>query len=280
MRWGAFTKFSLMAADSFQATANPSGAEISGSSLSGDPLLRALAERWRDMLQAPAASPAGIGFRPAREAMEMRRLYRQAAELGAPPDTIGRLWRSLCGDVLVARGLKAVCVAGGDIAQSLDGARGFFGFAPTLVPVVEVREALERAVDQQGVLACVPWPEHAGSGQWWPMLNEGRFRSLAIVAGWPSLPRSPTATPRMAVVGRIGMESSGEDDTLATAHDDQYRAERMLAEFDLKAEVVARARSLALIRINEFVSVDDRRIDLARREGLDGLRIVGVRPRP
>ena len=264
-----------MAADSFHAAAPTTGAEASG-----DPLLTALAERWRAMLQAPAASPAGIGFRPAREAAEMRRLYRQAGELGAPADAIARLWRSLCGDMLAARGLKAVYVAGGDIAQAIDGARGYFGFAPNLVPVVEVREALERAADQQGVVACVPWPEHAGSGQWWPMLNEGRFRSLSIVAGWPSLPGSPAVTPKMAVVGRIGMESSGSDDTLATAHDDQYQAERLLAEFDLKAEVVARARSQALIRINEFVSVDDRRIDIARREGLDGLRIVGVRPRP
>jgi hypothetical protein len=76
------------------------------------------------------------------------------------------------------------------------------------------------------------------------------------------------------------MESSGDDDTLATAHDDRYQAERTLSDLDFKAEVVARARSLALIRIKEFVSVDDRRIELARKAGLDGLRIVGVRPRP
>jgi hypothetical protein len=260
-----------MAADSFHATAD----------VSTDPLLSALAERWRDMLHAPAASPAGVGYRPARDAAEMRRLCRQASEIGGvSPDAIARIWRSLYGDLLVARGLKAVYVAGGDIAQSLEAARGYFGFGPNLVPVVEIREALERALDQQGVISCIPWPEHAGSGQWWPMLNEGKFRSLAIVAGWPSLPGSPSVSPKMAVIGRIGMESSGDDDTLATAHDDQYRAERMLADLDLKAEVVARARSLALIRIKEFVSVDDRRIDLARRAGLDGLRIVGVRPRP
>jgi len=76
------------------------------------------------------------------------------------------------------------------------------------------------------------------------------------------------------------MESSGDDDTLATAHDDQYSAEKLLQDVGLKAEVVGRARSLALIRISEFVAVDDRRIDLARRAGLDGLRVVGVRPRP
>lgn len=259
-----------MAADSFQATAD----------VASDPFLSALSERWRELQQAPAASPAGVGYRPAREAAEMRRLCRQASDVGAPPDAIARIWRSLCGDMMVARGLKGVYVAGGDIAQSIEAARGYFGFAPSIIPVVEIREALERALEQQGVVSCVPWPEHAGIGQWWPMLNEGRFRSLAIVAGWPSLPGSASVAPKMAVVGRIGMESSGDDDTLATAHDDRHMAERTLADLDLKAEVVARARSLALIRIKEFISVDDRRIDLARRAGLDGLRIVGVRPRP
>jgi hypothetical protein len=259
-----------MAADSFQASAD----------VSNDPFLSAISARWRELQQAPAASPAGIAYRPAREAAEMRRLCRQAVDAGAPPDTVARIWRSLCGDMMVARGLKAVYVAGGDIAQSIEAARGYFGFGPNIVPVVEVRDALERAIDQDGVISCVPWPEHAGSGQWWPMLNEGKFRSLAIVAGWPNLPGSPSVTPRMAVVGRIGMESSGDDDTLATAHDDRHQAERTLATLDLKAEVVARARSLALIRIKEFISVDDRRIELARKAGLDGLRIVGVRPRP
>ena len=77
----------------------------------------------------------------------------------------------------------------------------------------------------------------------------------------------------------MSMESSGEDDTLATAHDDHYTADKRLQDVGLQAEVVARARSLALIRIPEFVAVDDRRIDLARKAGLDGLRVVGVRPR-
>jgi hypothetical protein len=257
-------------ADSFQGVAETAT----------DPLLAALADRWRELQQLPAVSPAGIGFRPAREAAEMRRLTRAAADAGAPADAIARLWRSLCGDVMVSRGLKTVYVAGGDISLSLEAARSYFGFAPQIVPVVEIRDALERADQMQGVLTCVPWPEHAGAGQWWPMLNEGRFRNLAIVAGWPSYPSDPNATPRIAILGRVAMEASGEDDTLATAHDDHYNAEQRLSDVGLKAEVVARARSLALIRIRDFVAVDDRRIDLARKAGLDGLRIVGVRPRP
>ena len=259
-----------MAADSFHAS----------TATLNDAFLSAMAEKWREMKDAPAVSAAGIGFRPAREAAEARRLSRAAAAAGMPADAMVRIWRSLCGDVAVARGLKAVYVAGGDVAQGVETARGYFGFGPNMVPLMGVRDALDRADSQAGALACVPWPEHAGSGQWWPMLNENKFRSLAIVGGWPSLPSAPGETPRLAIVGKMSMESSGDDDTLATAHDDQYSAEKLLQDVGLKAEVVARARSLALIRISEFVAVDDRRIDLARRAGLDGLRVVGVRPRP
>jgi hypothetical protein len=166
-----------------------------------------------------------------------------------------------------------------DVTLGVEAARGYFGFGPNVIPIVGIRDALERAESTPGVLACVPWPEHAGSGQWWPMLNENKFRGLAIVAGRPSLPGSAGETPRMAIVGKMSMESSGEDDTLATAHDDHYTADKRLQDVGLHAEVVARARSLALIRISEFVAVDDRRIDLARKAGLDGLRVVGVRPR-
>jgi hypothetical protein len=258
-----------MGADSFQAAAAVS-----------DGFLSALSDKWRELLESPAASPAGIGYRPAREAAEMRRLCLMAEPDGPSVDAIARIWRSLCGDILVARGLKAVYVAGGDIALSVEAARSEFGFAPQLVPLVGVREALERAVANQGALACIPWPEHAGAGQWWPMLNENRFRGLSIVAGWPSLPGAPSNMPKMAVIGRVGMESSGDDDTFATAHDDHYVADQRLRDVGFAADVVARARSLALIRIKDFVSVDDRRIELARKAGLDGLRIVGVRPRP
>jgi hypothetical protein len=52
----------------------------------------------------------------------------------------------------------------------------------------------------------------------------------------------------------------------------------LLATAGLTAEVAARARSLALIRLSGFVAEDDPRLEVARRLGLDGLRLVGVRP--
>jgi len=239
--------------------------------------LSALAEKWRELRDVPAVSASGIGFRPAREAAEMRRMCRAATAAGAPPDAIARVWRSLCGDVAVARGLKAVYVAGGDITLGVEAARGYFGFGPNIVPLVGVRDALDRADSMPGALAVVPWPEHAGSGQWWPMLNENRFKELAIVAGSPAV---SGVGPRMAIVGKLTPEASGEDDMLATAHDDTHSAERWLAEAGISGDVVARARSLILIRFNEFIAPDDRRLEFARKAGLDGLRIVGVRPRP
>ena len=112
------------------------------------------------------------------------------------------------------------------------------------------------------------------------MLNESRFHDLKIVAGWPALPTTTPGIPQVAIVGRLPIESSGDDEMLASAHDDHWTAEKLLAEVGLKAEVVTRARSLALIRIAEYVAPDDRRIELARLAGLDALRVVGVRPRP
>lgn len=206
---------------------------------------------------------------------------RQALASGTsaiPPDAAARLWRSLCGEVMAARGLKAVYLAGGETAQMIEAARGYFGFAVPLTLLGDVREALDRVEDTPGALACVPWPEIAGAGQWWPMLNEGRFRELSIIAGWPQIPGEADPMPKVAIVGKAQPSSSGNDDTFATAHDDTFVADGILARAGLQAAVVARARSLALIRIRGFAPNDDPRLDMARQGGLDGLRVIGGLP--
>lgn len=242
-----------------------------------DAILTAIAERWRVLLQEAAENPGGPAFNPAREAAAGRRLVQAGA--GAPPDVVARLWRQFCGDMAAARGLKAY-VAGGDIGQTMLGGRGYFGFGAHMVQTVEIRDALEKASETPGIIAVLPWPEHAGAGQWWPMLNEHRFHDLSIVAGWPSLPGSGGDIPRVAIVGRLPIEPSGDDEMLATVHDDAREAERLIKKHVVDCEVTARARSLALVRLKGYVAPDDRRLDAARQAGLDGLRIVGVRPRP
>ena len=242
-----------------------------------DSLLSAIAERWRVLLQEAAENPGGPAFNPAREAAAGRRLAQAGA--GAPPDVIARLWRQFCGDMAAARGLKAY-VGGGEVGQTMLGARGYFGFGAHMQPAVEIRDALEKASEVPGIMAVLPWPEHAGAGQWWPMLNEHRFHDLNIVAGWPSLPGAAGDIPRVAIVGRMPIEPSGDDEMLATVHDDAREAERIIRKHVVECEVTARARSLALVRLKGYVAPDDRRLDMARQQGLDGLRIVGVRPRP
>jgi chorismate mutase len=258
---------SAMGAENFRNTAEAAD----------DALLAALAGRWRLLLQEAAENPGGQAFNPAREAEAGRRLVRAGA--GAPPDMIARMWRQFCGEMAAARGLKGY-VAGGDVGQTMLGARGYFGFGAHLSPLVEIRDALERASETPGIVAVLPWPEHAGAGQWWPMLNENRFHGMTIVAGWPSLPGSAADPPRVAIVGKLPIEPSGEDEMLATVHDDAREAERLIRKHVVDCEVTARARSLALVRMKSWVAPDDRRLDLARQAGLDGLRIVGVRPRP
>lgn len=243
-----------------------------------DAVVASVTERWRSLEQEIAAGQATTIFNPAAEGAAMRRIARSGGAKLA--DTLVRTWRALAGDMAVARGLKAVYVGGGEAGQALVGARGYFGYGANVVVVTEVREAMEKAAETPGVIACIPWPENAGYGQWWPMLNETRFRELAILTGWPNLPSDPDAMPKAAIVGRIAIQPSGEDDMLVTAHDDARNAVPALRKMGFDADVLMRARSLALIRIRGFVAPDDPRLAGAREAGVDGLRVVGVRPRP
>jgi hypothetical protein len=243
-----------------------------------DSFAAAVAARWTCLAQEIAVDTGGFAFFPAREAEELRRLVRGPGAR-APRETLARLWRTLCGDMLVARGLKGIHLAGGDAAMLIEGARGYFGFGAPVVVAGSLREAFERVIDTPGVLACTPWPELPGAGQWWPMLNESKYRDLTLAAGWPCLGADGDVTPRVAIVAKGPARSSGADDMLATVHDDSRSAERILSDLGIESVVSARARSLALVRIRGFVGADDPRLDMARRAGLDGLRIIGVLPR-
>ncbi|MBI1339005.1 hypothetical protein GC169_02175 [bacterium] len=240
-------------------------------------LVDLLAERWR-LLERELAEPGfNSGFDPARDAATARRVVESAAGR-LPAGVAVRIWRALSAETQPLRGVVSVLTCGGDLGILNEAARGYFGFACDVSPVAEIREALERAELGKGEIACLPWPELAGAGQWWPMLNENRFRNLAILDGWPRW--NGSGAPRAAIVYRGAPQPSGDDDTLATAHDDRHAAEQHLAEAGLVGQVTARARSLVLLRLREYVAPDDPRLDAARRAGLDGLRVVGVLPRP
>lgn len=240
----------------------------------------AFGRRWRVLQQERTSGGKAFVYRPGDDMAELRSM---AAGANGDPDLRGalvRLGRAMQGEMLVASGLDAVYVAGGQIDQSVEGARGHFGFGVSVKVVTDIREALEAALRSPAALACVPWPEMAGAGQWWPMLNENRFRPLMIAGGWPSMDGDAETAPRMAIVGQAVLGPSGNDEMIATVHDDRVIAEKYLRDAGLEAEVTMRARSLALMRIKGFVPQDDPRIATAIQAGLDGLRIVGALARP
>ncbi|MFC7292078.1 hypothetical protein [Hirschia litorea] len=215
----------------------------------------------------------------AADAALIRRLIGEAPD-DVSIDAVARFCRAFIGECVVYQGVKAVRYAGGDEARLVDAARGFFGYAAKLTRSADPREALEAVAEEAGVVACLPWPELAGGGQWWPMMNESRFAGLKILSGWPNLPGDDAPPMETAIVARKALSPSGSDDMFAIAHDDIHDANRLLRQIELPGEVVARVRSLALIKLSGYVTEDDSRVIEARNAGLDGFRIIGVLPRP
>ncbi|ACT57928.1 hypothetical protein [Hirschia baltica] len=215
----------------------------------------------------------------AADAALVRRLIEEAPD-DVSIDAVARFCRAFIGECVVYQGVKAVRYAGGDATRLVAAARGFFGYAANLTSAVDPREALEAVAEETGVVACLPWPELAGGGQWWPMMNESRFSGLKILSGWPNLPGENAQPLETAIVARKELSPSGADDMYAIAHDDIHDAHRILRNLDMPGEVVARVRSLALIKLSGYITEDDSRLAEARQAGLDGLQIIGVLPRP
>ena len=206
------------------------------------------------------------------------RKFADAAPKDAPADAITRICRALIGESVVLQGVRQVLLAGGDEARLLSAARGYFGYAAEIKHAADAREALETLIEEDGVVACLPWPELPGAGQWWPTLNENRFSDLRILSGWPILPGREDQK-EAAIVARKPLSPSGSDDMYAIAHDDIHAAESCLRRAGVEAEVVARVRSLALIRLSGYMEENDPRLAQARADELDGLRIIGAVPR-
>ncbi len=213
----------------------------------------------------------------AQDAATIRRIVESAPD-DVPAEAVARLFRVVIGECVAFQGVKSVRIAGGDNTSHVNAARGLFGYATPLVQAADPREALEAIAEEEGGIACLPWPELPGAGQWWPMLNESRFKHMRILAGWPNLPGHDASSLETAIIAPRTMAPSGKDHMLAIARDDLHHANRAFRDAEIEGEVVARVRSLALIKIYSFMPENDSRLDVLRDNGLDGVRIVGVLP--
>jgi chorismate mutase len=241
-------------------------------------LLAARASFAQQLVEAKGGSTSGQILRPAREVKMMRRL------LGTAPATVGHdvvveIWRALI-SANIRRQCALEILSGGAGAEGLrlfDLSRRHFGGAAKIQRQDEPRNVLAQALDRPEVVGVLPWPGGSGSGNWWAILGETRYRGLSIIAGLPLVPERLGDDPEAAlVVNGAVLEAAGRDETFGIALDKHHRVQRALGEAGLTGREVGRSRDQAvLIRIEGHIGPDDRRLPLLSRGGLDGFRVVG-----
>lgn len=213
-------------------------------------------------------------LRPAREVQLLRRLIGYGS---VDADVVMDVWRALIGASIRLQGGLEVVAAGSpgqDPVRMHDAARRHFGAASKITRIDDVRTALVRVLDNPGAVAVVPWPG-AGPGAWWPSLNETRFQPLSVVAALPLLSGANHPVEAALVARNVRAEPAGKDQSLAVIYDPHHRLARALAEVGLPGRELARARELALLQIDGFVTADDPRVLGLARAGVDGFRLVG-----
>lgn len=175
----------------------------------------------------------------------------------------------------VDAGLQRVLVGGAEPLRIWDHARHIFGHQIPMSFESDQREIVTHCAEETGTVGVLGWMTQAGSGQWWPVLNESRFHDLRIVGAWPGFLNE---APYAAIIARGPVNESAGSRTLLIAHDDHHRLQKIFTEQELRVKELARARSLVLFETAVTLSEDDGRLQDARKAGLDGLRVVGSLP--
>lgn len=186
------------------------------------------------------------------------------------------VWPTTFPDDMAACGLNKVYVSGSEPIRIWDQARAIFGHTVSMHFDNDPREVLTNCMEQDQCVGVVGWMTLAGSGQWWPVLNESRYHDLRIVGAWPVTGQTQ---PYAAIIAKGPLNIDIGASTLMIAHDDHHKVERIFADFELPVYEFGRARSLVLFEIPERVRAEDPRLKAAKASGLDGLRIVGALPR-
>ncbi len=228
---------------------------------------------------AGAKDQGGLPIRSGREVALLRRLI---AEAPAPleRELVVELWRALIGASLRRQRIVDVVVGGGrsDPTRLFDVARRHFGARTRISHVGEPQAALQKAAENpQTVVAVTPWPAAPGVGSWWPALSERRFHDLHLIAGLPFLSGAASGAEPEACVFAAGATDSagGGDITLLLAFDSHHKAQRALNEAGLVGREVARSEPRVLLRVEEFVGLNDPRAAALNSYGLEGVRVLG-----
>ena len=176
---------------------------------------------------------------------------------------------------LIATGLERIMVTGPEQMRIWDQSRGLFGHQLPMTFESDPRETLTAIADSDNTVGVMGWVAIAGSGQWWPVLNESRYHNLRIIGAWPVLGNQ---SPNIAIVAKGPVTEHAGCRTLFIAHDDHHKVSKIFGELGLKVSEFARARTLVLFETPVSISENDPRLKTARAAGLDGLRVVGSLP--
>lgn len=187
-----------------------------------------------------------------------------------------RIWASAFPDDMAERGLEKVIVSGSEPLRIWDHARAIFGHRVHMLFDNDPREVLTQCIEHNNCVGVLGWMTLAGSGQWWPVLNESRYHDLSIIGAWPV---TGNETPYAAIIAKGPISAEAGSSTIFIAHDDHHKVDKIFGEMELTVREFGRARSLVLFETTERLKADDPRIKAARASGLDGLRIVGALPR-
>jgi chorismate mutase len=240
-------------------------------------ILSLVAERLKlaeKLSQAKAPQP-GLPIRPGREVSLLRRLVNEAP---APLDKelVVELWRAIISASLRRQKVIDVVVGGArsDPARLYDIARRHFGARARIQYVGEPQDALMRAAEAPDrCVAVTPWPSAPGVGSWWPALSERRFHDLHLIAGLPVV--NAAGDPDACVFANAANEAGGGDVSLLLAFDPHHRAQRALGEVGLAGKEIARSEPRVLLRVEDFVAIDDTRAAALTNHGLEGVRVLG-----
>lgn len=222
-------------------------------------------------LKPGAAAPV----RPAREVSLLRRLIAKAG--GVDADAVVDVWRGLiAANIRRQRPIEVlVAGAGPETLRLFDLARRHFGASARISRTDDARSALARVLENPTTLAVTPYPGTSGSGAWWPIFNETRFRPLAVISALPLMAEAGQEPEAAIVAQGVAAEPAGGDITFAVAFDPHHRAVRAFNEAGVIGRELARSRETILVRIDGFMAAGDQRIPMMIQAGLDGFRVVG-----
>jgi chorismate mutase / prephenate dehydratase len=228
-----------------------------------------------DKIVKAKGETTGLPIRSGREIQMLRKLVATAPQ-AVEPELVVELWRALIAANLRRQTVIDVAVGGGrnDPSRLFDIARRHFGARTRISHVGEPQTALLRAVENPNTVAVCPWPAAPGVGSWWPALSESRFHRLHLIAGLP-VSGPVDAEPEACIFAAAPTEPAGGDISLVMVEDPHHRLQRALGESGLQGKEVARSEPRALIRIDEFLAINDPRATALSGSGLDRVRVLG-----